>query len=111
MEPRVKAEFWVKALIRRSETAGAFAAVVHKGDETAGSMILKINTLDGHARALVPGYAIEGHRVWRSQPGTEPVAENDVDAYIARAIERDPDLWVVEIEDREGRHFLGEPTE
>jgi len=111
METRVKAEFWVKALIRRCETAGAFAAVVHKGDETAGSMILKISTLDGQAKAFVPGYAVDGHRVWRSQPQTDPVAEAQVDAYIARAVERDPDLWVVEIEDREGRHFLGEPTE
>jgi hypothetical protein len=111
MTPRLKADIWIKALIRRCEVVGAFAAVVRKGDDTAGSLILKVNTLDGRAIALAPSYTLEGHRVWRPQPQTEPVAESEVDAYIARASSRDPDLWVVEIEDRQGRHFLDEPVE
>ena len=85
--------------------------VVRKGDDTAGSMILKISTLDGRAKALVPGYAMDGDRVWRSQPENAPVPENEVDEYVSRAVQRDPDLWVVEIEDREGRDFLDEPVE
>jgi len=111
MEPRLKAGFWIKALIRRCQTEGAFAAIVRHGDDTAGSIIVKINTLDGKARALVPGFGLDGDRMWRGQPGDDPVAENEVDAYIARAVERDPDVWVIEIEDREGRHFLDEPVE
>jgi len=111
MEPRLKAGFWIKALIRRCETAGAFAMVLRKGDETAGTMVLKISTLDGKARALVPGYGVDGQRIWRPQPEHDPVAEADVDAYIARSVTRDPDVWVIEIEDRQGRHFLDEPIE
>ena len=111
MEPRLKSEFWIQALIRRCQSAGAFAAVVRRGDDSAGSIIVKINTLDGDARALVPGVGPDGNRVWRSQPTGEAALETDVDAYIARAFDRDPDLWVIEIEDRQGRHFFDEPVE
>ena len=109
--PRLKAEIWIKALIRRAQVAGAFAAVVRKGDETAGSLLLKINTLSGQATVFVPGYDFDGNRVWRSHDKGGATSEADADAYIEKAISRDPDVWVVEIEDMEGRNFLDEPVE
>ena len=110
-EPRLKAEIVAKALSRRCQSAGAMAMVVRRGDADAGSLLLKLNTLDGNAVVLTPGYNLEGARVWRRAAGDAPVADAEAEAYIARALTRDPDIWVVEIEDREGRHFLDEPVE
>ena len=103
-------DIWVGALIRRAEIGGAFAVVVRKGDPRAGAVLVKIlNRSDGTARLLAEATRGDGERVWM-----EPAAsreEPDLDRYIERAIRIDPDLWVVEIEDKEGRHFLVEPVE
>jgi hypothetical protein len=109
--PRLKADIWIRALIRRAQVAGAFAAVVRKGDETAGSLLLKVNSLDGQAVVYVPGYDMDGQRVWRSHSSDGATAEADADLYIEKAVSRDPDVWIVEIEDRQGRTFLDEPVE
>lgn len=107
--PRLKAEIWVKALIRRCEVAGAAAMVVRRGDATSGTVLVKVNRLDRTAMVYAPARAGDGSLVWLPGTGSSPVAEADADAYIERQRKFDPDLWVVEIEDREGRHFLLEP--
>jgi hypothetical protein len=106
--PRLKAELWVKAQIRICEAQGAQAFVLRRGDETAGSVLLKVNRLDGRAFVLEPATGPDGARLWTRLAKAE--TEGEADAAIARAVKRDPDLWVIEIEDREGRHFLTEPV-
>jgi hypothetical protein len=103
-------DIWVAALIRRAELGGAFAVVARKGDPRAGSVLVKVvNRRAGVTRLLAEATRGDGERVWM-----RPVAsleEPDVDAYVARSVRRDPDLWVVEIDDAGGRHFLTEPVE
>ncbi len=111
MEPRLRAELWVEAHIRRCWTNDVPAVLVRRGDNTAGTVLLKINRIVGGCTVLAPSTGIEGERIWYSATGAEPVAEAEADAYIARRLDSDPDLWVVEIEDREGRHFLDDPVE
>lgn len=111
MTPRLKAGIWVRALIRRIEVAGAAAFVVRKGDETAGVVLVKLNTLDGQACVLSPSTGLDGDRLWLRATGPVAVPDADAEAYIARQLKVDPDLWVIEIEDRDGRHFLDEPVE
>ncbi|HEX7775811.1 MAG TPA: DUF1491 family protein [Parvibaculum sp.] len=106
--PRLKAEIWVKALIRRCEVAGAAAMVVRRGDATSGVVLVKVNRLDRTAQVFTPARAGDGALIWMSGTGAAPVPEPDADAYIDRQRKFDPDLWVVEIEDREGRNFLQE---
>ena len=103
-------DIWVSALIRRAELAGAFAVVARKGDARAGAVLVKaLNRTDGTARLYSEATRMDGERVWmRPQPSE---AEPDLDRYIERALKVDPDLWVVEIEDKKGRHFLTEPVE
>ena len=110
MAPRLKAEIWVKALIRRCEVEGVTAMVVARGDATSGVVLVKVNSLDGHVRVFSPIRAGDGSFQWLSGTGADPVSEADADAYITRQRKFDPDLWIVEIEDRAGRHFLQEPV-
>jgi len=108
--PRLKAEIWVKALIRRCEVAGAQAMVVRRGDAQSGVVLVKVNRLDRSASVYSPARAGDGSLIWMAGTGPEPVPEPEADAYIERQRKFDPDLWVVEIEDRAGRHFLQEPV-
>jgi len=103
-------DLWVAALIRRAENGGAFAVVARKGDLRAGTVLVKVlNRTDGTARLYAEATRMDGERVWM-QPA-DSRSEPDLDRYIERALRVDPDLWVVDIEDRHGRHFLTEPVE
>jgi hypothetical protein len=103
-------DIWVGALIRRAEIGGAFATVGRKGDARAGAVLVKVlNRPLGEARLYAEATRLDGERVWM-QP-VASTAEADLDRYIERAAKVDPDLWVVEIDDRQGRHFLVEPVE
>lgn len=103
-------DIWVGALIRRAEQGGAFAAVARKGDPRAGAVLVKaVNRRAGTARLYSEATRGDGERVWMQPTPSE--IEADLDAYIERALRIDPDLWVVEIEDTEGRHFLVETVE
>ena len=107
MIPRLKAGIYVKALIRRAETAGASAYVVRRGAEEAGALFLKLARLDGTCTVLNQARRGEGELVWM-----KPLGETSDDAAAAKYFEKqvrfDPDLWIVEIEDREGRAFVDE---
>ena len=103
-------DIWVYALIRRVEQGGAFAMIQRKGDARAGAVLVKVvNRADGWTRLYAEATRGDGERVWM-QP-TPSTDEAELDAYATRAARIDPDLWVVEIDDRQGRHFLTEPVE
>jgi hypothetical protein len=111
MEKRLKTEIWVKALLRRSTVAGAMATVVKRGENSAGVVLVKVNHLDQKFDVYAQARSAEGELIWIRGAGKASGPEADIDAYIERSRKFDPDLWVVEVEDREGRHFLTEPVE
>ena len=98
--------------MRRAQLNGASAFVLQKGEASRGDILLKVANLQGEARAYVPRTTMEGERVFvdLTVQGVGP-EEADVDDYLRRAKDRDRDLWVIEIEDREARHFLTETVE
>jgi hypothetical protein len=107
---RLKAEIWVKAYIRRCRVEGADALLVRRGDGDAGAIYIKISRLDGTAAPYGPAPAgldeAREERRWQPCLKGEWTTESDADAYLARQVEFDPDLWIVAVEDRQGRHFL-----
>ncbi len=109
---RLPARLWTDALIRRADLAGASAFVTQHGDDERGDVLVKVARLDGTAAAYVPSMNLEGERVFLNLivQGIGP-DEAAVDDYVRRAKARDSDLWIIEIEDRQGRHFLTEPVE
>ena len=103
-------DIWVGALIRRAEQAGAFAVVARTGDARAGAVLVKVlDRTEGSTRLYAEATRMDGEQVWMQPASSDQ--EQDIDRYIERALRIDPDLWVVEIEDRHGRHFLTEPVE
>jgi len=111
---RLKSRIYVQALIRRAEVEGASAYVVRSGAPEAGAIFLKLNRLDGTCDVLSPAQRLgsegQGERVW-TRPLGSSAAEDAAAAYFARQIKFDPDIWIVEIEDRQGRAFVDEPIE
>ncbi len=108
---RLKSAIWVAAYIRRCQVEGVFAAVRRRGAEEAGAIFIKVNRLDGSADLYGPApqatfdEAQPADRAFTSLKA-QPAAEGDVEAYLAREARFDPDVWIVETEDRAGRHFL-----
>lgn len=98
MEARLKTAIQVKALIRRCDLAAIGVAVTARGDPDAGAILIKLCGRDGVASVLAQARRPDGTLGWLRATGAAPVADSEADAYIARQRQRDPDLWVVEIE-------------
>ncbi|MBX2804740.1 MAG: DUF1491 family protein [Hyphomicrobiales bacterium] len=107
---RVKAQIWISAYIRRLGSEFIPAVIARKGDPDAGAIYIKIATLDGQARILRPAMAglhdAATDRSWSMAFEGNSVDERQADEYLARQTKFDSDMWVIEIEDREGRHRL-----
>jgi hypothetical protein len=107
-EPRLKTEIRVSAHVRRAQGAGAFATIVRRGDPDAGAVAVKVYIAKDKARLFIQSRDLDGNAVWR-----EPFEEDEgadmemkIDVWLEKETSIDPDMWIVEIEDREGRAFL-----
>ena len=104
---KLTAEIWVSAYLTRLRLIAIPAFVVQRGDSTAGAVLIKLNTLDGKACCYQRSFDLTtGERKWMV---LAEGAEGDVDQSVAKQCGFDPDLWVVEVEDKQGRHLLDEP--
>ena len=110
---RLKSSIWVAAYVRRCHVEGAFAAVRRRGADEAGAVYIKISRLDGTGVLYGPApHAVfdEAHpagRIFTAIVGAEaPVPDAGIEERLLREIRYDPDIWIVEVEDRAGRHFL-----
>ncbi|MFN3656675.1 MAG: DUF1491 family protein [Pseudolabrys sp.] len=110
---RLKTGIWVAAYVRRCHLEGAFAAVRRRGAEEAGAVFIKLNRLDGTGTLYGPAPQAmfdedrPAERLFTVVLGGEaPASEADIEGRLVREIRFDPDVWIVEVEDRGGRHFL-----
>ncbi|MEJ2378605.1 MAG: DUF1491 family protein [Pseudolabrys sp.] len=110
---RLKSGIWVAAYLRRAQIEGAFAVVRRRGADEAGAVFILVNRLDGTASLYGPAPQSAFDEAQPSDRmftvvlgGPEPVPEAEIEARLQREIRFDPDVWIVEIEDRAGRHFL-----
>jgi hypothetical protein len=108
---RLKTSIWAAAYLRRCQSAGIFGAVRRRGAEEAGAVLVKVATLDGNAMLYVPAPQTvydDSRPIERFFTPISPVAlpEQAVEERIAKEIRFDPDAWIIETEDKAGRHFL-----
>src|SRR4029079_16082625 len=110
---RLKTGIWVAAYLRRCNVEGVFAAVRRHGAEEAGAIFVKINRLDGTGALCGPApqsafdEAKPADRLFVVLVGREtPAADADIEARLTKEIRFDPDLWIIEVEDRVGRNFI-----
>jgi len=111
---RLRADIFVAALIRRVATEGAFAVLRRRGAAEAGAIFVKVDRLDGRTAVLGPApqtqlaESVERgvDRVFARTHRDEWVEPQEAERRLKRELDFDPDLWIVEIEDREGRAFV-----
>ncbi|HEY8334695.1 MAG TPA: DUF1491 family protein [Tardiphaga sp.] len=108
---RLKTSIWVAAYLRRCQSEGVFGAVRRRGAEEAGAVFVKVALMNGNAMLYAPApqtvyddsRPIE--RIFMPSP-PQPVDERKIEERLMKEISFDPDVWIVEIEDKAGRHFL-----
>jgi hypothetical protein len=109
---RLKSGIWVAGYIRRAQIEGAQAVLRRRGADEAGAVFIKVSRLDGTAEVFGPApqstfdEARPSDRAFVRSLKAQPASEADAEAYLARQIKFDPDIWIVEVEDRGGRSFL-----
>src|SRR5579872_2058881 len=110
---RLKSGIWVAAYLRRCNVEGVFAAVRRRGADEAGAIFVKISRLNGTGTLFGPAAqsafdeARPADRIFTAILGGEtPAPDADIETRLGREIKFDPDLWIVEVEDRAGRDFL-----
>lgn len=97
MEARVKSSLWVSAALRLGAADGRHGVVVRKGDPDSGGILVLLRSRAGYV-VLSQTRDAQGNPAWLRATGPDPTEERVCDAYIARATDRDPDLWVLEFE-------------
>jgi hypothetical protein len=107
---RLRSDIWVAAYLRRCGSAAVAAVLRRRGAPEAGAIFVKIDRLDGSAALFAPAPQSEARedvaRLFSRAHRDEWIDSAAVEARLAREIDFDPDLWIVEVEDREGRNFL-----
>ncbi len=99
-DDRLPTGLWVDAQLRHLTETGTPYYVVNKGAYASGTVILKLNALEKGVQVLSQQRDLQGQMGWMPVLNGGWVAESEADAYIRRAVDRDPDVWVIEIEDR-----------
>jgi hypothetical protein len=112
MMMRLKTALWVAAYLRRCQVEGLFGVVRRRGAEEAGAVFVRISRLDGTSDLFGPApqsafdAAPDAGRAFTPSLASQSATDAEVEAYLARQIKFDPDVWIVEVEDRAGRNFL-----
>jgi hypothetical protein len=97
---------WVAAQVRICDRNFIPATIVRRGDSDAGTVLLKLNRFEDGVTVYTQASSTGDEPTWSRGTGPKPVSEAEADAYIERQVKYDPDVWVLEIEDRRGKYKL-----
>jgi hypothetical protein len=106
---RLRSDIWVSAYLRRVAVEGAYATLRRRGAAEAGAIFILVDRLDGRVALYAPGPVDDlrlGERRWFRAHAAESIEPSAAEDRLARETRNDPDIWVVEVESRDGRHWL-----
>jgi hypothetical protein len=108
MEARLATSVLVTGLMRRAESVGGFAAVLNKGDPTAGSILVILNEKGRKQGVFERLLQPQGTYQWQDISGQTTETEGDLSAFLARRSGVDPDLWLIELDVPSAERFAAE---
>ncbi len=111
MDARLPAHLEVSGLVRQVNAAGGFAAVLHKGERDAGTILLVLMGNGANSRIYERMPQADGSRAWRCSLKQDPDNKQVFDDYLERRRSQDPDLWIVELDIAHGERFIGSPAQ
>lgn len=98
MTPRLSTSLLVSALMRRAEAEGGFAAVLAKGEPTAGSVLVILSERNDKQRVLERLLQADGSYQWLGITGQVSDNTEEISSLVSRRRKYDPDLWVLELD-------------
>jgi len=105
---RLKSRFLVDLLMRRTEAAGGFAAVLGKGDDTSGVILVQCSDRGEPGPLLERRFSLDGTYVWESVGPDDPKDGESRENYRERRRKADPDLWIVELDIADAPRLVAE---
>ena len=102
----LRSDIWVAAYLRRVAVEGAFATLRRRGASEAGAIFVVVDRLDGRLALYEPAPSLDGERRWIRAHSAEWIDPADADARIQRQLRFDPDIWIVDVDARDGGHWL-----
>ena len=95
---------WVRVNVRHCRVLGLRIDVLREGEPRRGSVVLKLCQPGAGNQILTQTRDAEGKVCWLSATGERRLSEPETEAYLARAVERDPDIWIIEVEHPQGEN-------
>jgi hypothetical protein len=109
MDVRLPAHLEVAALIRQTQAAGGFAAVLAKGEREAGTLVVVLTENGRNSRIFERMPQLDGTRKWSCSKQQNTEAPQEFSEYLERRKYQDPDLWIVELDIANAERFIGVP--
>ena len=103
---QLRSDIWVAAFLRRASVNGGFAALRRRGAAEAGAIFVLVDRLDGRAALFEPAPSLDGERRFLRVHAAEWIDPAEAEARLQRQLGFDPDMWIVELESRDGTHWL-----
>jgi hypothetical protein len=109
-EARLPAHLEVSSLIRRTHAEGGFAAVLHKGEAQAGTIMIIMRNNGANARVYERMPQADGTRKWHCSKKEDPENKEEFSAYIDRRSGQDRDMWIIELDIAQAERLIGLTT-
>jgi hypothetical protein len=103
--------FWVHAQVRLCDVHFIPIAVARSGDPDAGAVLVRLLRGEGKSLLLRRQFDLDGNAQWIAAGEGSPMDDETARAQIEREVSRDPDVWVLEVDDPKERYWPDRPIE